>query len=319
MQRSAPICRRAIGVVGLVLATALVACGSDPPDSARLPDTTTTTTTPATTTAGRSATHVQVDLADASRPATDPFGEHSAPTCALPTELYLPAGAGKAPLIVFAHGYNGDPTKFGELFTHWADAGFAVAAPRFPITATGASEAGIGRSVDFVEQPADLTFVLTRLLNGPDARRFDKRRIGAAGLSLGGVTTWAWIANSCCRDDRPRAAMIMDGNQFGFPDGKYLDNEIPVLVYHADQDPALPFANARAAYDAAVAPKFFVTIFGPFHATPFEDSPAPSDAMVQESSTRFWRAYLLDDSEARSEIVETATVPDVSTAEAVTR
>ncbi len=237
---------------------------------------------------------------------------------ALPTELYLPAGAGRHPLIVFAHGFGGDPSKFTDLFTHWSDAGFAVAAPKFPVTSTGADGATIGRSTDFTEQPADLTFVLDHVLAGKYRERIDAHRIGAAGLSLGGVTTWGWIADTCCRDQRVSAAIVMDGNQFAFPGGRYVDNRVPVLVYHADHDPALPFANARAAYDHAVAPKYFVTIFGPYHPQPFEDEPSPPDDMVKASSTDFWRAYLLGDRAARADIVTSATVPDISTAEAVT-
>ena len=75
-----------------------------------------------------------------SRPAVDPTASRSAPTRVAPDRA-LPArpGAGRRPLIVFAHGYNGDPAKFTQLFEHWAEAGFAVLAPRFPITYTGAT------------------------------------------------------------------------------------------------------------------------------------------------------------------------------------
>ena len=210
---------------------------------------------PSSTTAPVAALHVQLDLVDRSRPAVDPFGERSAPTRSLPTELYLPAGAGRHPLIVFAPGFGGDPSKFTDLFTHWSDAGFAVASPRFPVTYTGADGSTLGRATDFREQPADLSFVLDHVLASTYRDRIDAHRIGAAGLSLGGVTTWGWIANTCCRDDRLRAAIVMDGNQFAFPNGTYVDNPVPVLVYHADHDPALPFANARAAYDHADRPQ----------------------------------------------------------------
>ena len=220
---------------------------------------------------------------------------------------------------MFAPGFGGDPSKFTDLFSHWSDAGFAVASPRFPVTSTGADGSTLGRSTDFTEQPADMTFVLDHVLAGKYRDRIDPHRIGAAGLSLGGVTTWGWIANSCCVDPRVRAAIIMDGNRFAYPHGTYVDNTVPVLVYHADHDPSLPFANARAAYDAAVAPKYFVTIFGPYHPQPFEDTPSPPDDMVKASSTDFWRGYLLGDRTARADIVTSATVPDISRAEAVTR
>ena len=61
------------------------------------------------------------------------------------------------------------------------------------------------------------------------------------------------------------------------------------------------------------------TIFGVLHAQPFEDSPSAADAMVERTTTEFWRASLLDDGAARAALLPDATVEGVSTAEAVTR
>lgn len=257
---------------------------------------------------------MRLDLVDRSRPAVDPIGVRSAPARALPTELYLPAGRKPVPLIVFAHGYDGDPSKFTQLLQHWSDAGFAVAAPAFPITVTGASAGPLSRAGDVKNQPKDLTFVLDGVLHSTWASRIDAARIGAAGLSWGGATVWGFIANTCCRDPRVKAAIVMDGSQVRF-DGTYEPNRMPLLVYHADHDYSLPFAPARDAYGRATAPKYFVTIFGAFHAEPYENLPNVADAMVMESSTQFWRAYLLRDETARAEIVPAATVAGISTAE----
>ena len=261
-------------------------------------------------------THVQLDLVDTSRPAVDPASERSAPTRALPTELYLPATTEPRPLILFAHGYGGDPSKFTQLFGHWADAGFVVAAPKFPITYTGADSVGLTRAGDLGEQPADLAYVLDQILAGKYRDRIDTQRIGAAGLSLGGGTIWGFIADPCCVDQRIVAAIVMDGNPFGYQNVEQLATQMPLLVYHADQDPALPFESAYQSYTAAGAPKWFITIFGALHAQPFEDSEAAADAMVMDTSTRFWRGTLLGDTRALDGLVPAGTVPDVSTAEA---
>lgn len=301
-------------VVSAILAGMLVAaCGSSGGGTAAPAEPSSTTTANA-----GAVTHVQLDLVDRSRPAVDPAGERSAPARTLPTELYLPPGTGRVPLVVFAHGFGGDPSKFDQLFTSWADAGFAVAAPRFPITFTGADSRTLGRAGDFVQQPGDLTFVLDEVLASTYGPRFDRRRIGAAGLSLGGVTTWGWVTNSCCRDPRPRAAIIMDGDRFDYPDGTYGPNQVPVLVFHADADPALDYEHARRAYADAVPPKYFVTMFGVLHAQPFEDSPSPADAMVTRTTIDFWKGWLLGERAARARITSDGTVPDVSTAESST-
>jgi dienelactone hydrolase len=290
-------------VVPLVGVT-LAACGSSAP-SAR----------PAPTPRTQPAAHVHLDLVDASRPAVDPIAVRSAPVRALPTELYLPASATPSPLIVFAHGYDGDPAKFTQLFQHWSDAGFAVVAPQFPVTYTGASAGPLARAGDYVQQPADLTYVLDQVLASTWADRIDAHHIGAAGLSLGGATIWGYIGNTCCRDPRVKAAIVMDGTQPSYGGGEKVPNRMPLLVYHADHDYSLPFAPARTAYDAAAPPKYFVTIFGAFHAEPYENTPNVADAMVMTSSTDFWRAYLLGQAAARARIVRDGTVGGVSTAE----
>jgi dienelactone hydrolase len=282
----------------------LVACGSSAPAAK-----------PAPKPRVQPAVHVQLDLVDRSRPAVDPIAVRSAPVRALPTQLYLPAGATPRPLIIFAHGYDGDPAKFTQLFQHWSDAGFAVVAPQFPITYTGAAAGPLARTGDQAQQPADLKFVLDRVLEGKWADRIDADHIGAAGLSLGGATTWGYIGNTCCRDKRVKAAIVMDGIQIPYDGGTQLPNRMPLLMYHADHDYSLPFAPARTAYANSAPPKYFVTIFGAFHAEPYENTPNVADAMVMTSSTDFWRAYLLGDASARADIVRDATVPNVSTAE----
>ena len=260
------------------------------------------------------AQHVQLDLVDRTRPAVDPIGVRNAAVRSLPTELYLPRARGRVPLIVFAHGYDGDPLKFTQLFEHWTAAGFAVVAPRFPITYTGTATGPLSRSGDYGEQPADLTFVLDRVLESRWKSRVDVKRIGAAGLSLGGATIWGLIGNSCCRDPRIKAAVVMDGIQFGFNGGTRVANRMPLLMFHADHDYALPYPSAVTAYATAAPPKYFVTIAGAFHAEPYENTPNVADDMVMRTTTAFWRAYLLGDTTARGEIVPDATVADLSSA-----
>ena len=290
----------------LIAAVVLGACSSG---SVAAP-----TPRPQAATAPEPAQHVQLDLVDRTRPAVDPIGVRNAPVRSLPTELYLPNARGPVPLIVFAHGYDGDPSKFTQLFEHWSDAGFAVVAPRFPITYTGAATGPLSRTADYAEQPADLAFVLDHVLTSRWKSRIDAKKIGAAGLSLGGATTWGSIGNSCCRDVRVKAAIVMDGIQFDFNGGTRVANRMPLLMFHADRDYALPYAGAVAAYTTAAPPKYFVTILGAFHAEPYENMPNVADDMVMRTTTAFWRAYLLGDTAALGEIVPDATVAGMSSA-----
>ena len=77
------------------------------------------------------------------------------------TAIYRPNGIGQFPLIVFAHGFAGHPEKFTKLFAAWADAGFVVAAPAFPLTNSHVPEVKIS---DVGQQPADMSFVLDNVL-----------------------------------------------------------------------------------------------------------------------------------------------------------
>ena len=307
--------------LGVTFLFGVAGCGgaSGPSGSASPPVTSASNSTTTPTAAARTVEHVQLPLVDRSRPAIDPSGIRSAPVRALPTELYLPATTQPRPLIVFAHGFDGDPSKFTELLEQWADAGFVVAAPKFPVTQTGSGAQGVALAADSVRQPADMRFVLDYLLKGKYAARIDAKHIGAAGLSLGGGTTWGLIAHSCCRDRRITAAIVMDGLQFPFPGGSYGKNRVPLLMFHADHDYALSYDTARQAYAGAAAPKWFVTLTGFTHAEPFENTPAPTDGVVMQTSTDFWRAHLNGDQNAARRLVPDATVAGLSSIEATTR
>ena len=315
--------RTRASALGAIFLVAVAACGSSSGSTGASGSATPSATAASNPTTPTNATatveHVQLPLVDKSRPAVDPSGIRSAPVRALPTELYLPATSRPRPLIVFAHGFDGDPSKFTELLTHWADAGFVVAAPKFPVTQTGSAAQGIALAADSVQQPADMSFVLDSLLKGKFASRIDAKHIGAAGLSLGGGTTWGLIAHSCCRDRRITAAIVMDGLQFPFPGGSYGKNRVPLLMFHADHDYALPYGAARGAYAGAAAPKWFVTLVGFTHAEPFENTPALTDAVVLQTSTDYWRAQLNGDQSAARRVVPDATVAGLSSIEATIR
>ena len=49
----------------------------------------------------------------------------------------------------------------------------------------------------------------------------DPNEIGAAGHSNGAITTLGLVANSCCRDSRVMAAVVMAGTTEGLGSGSY--------------------------------------------------------------------------------------------------
>ena len=97
---------------------------------------------------------------DTTRPTVPTVGP-TLPSRTLATAIYRPNRHGQFPLIVFAHGASGHPDKFTKLFSAWADAGYVVAAPAFPLTNNHAAHQNIG---DVAQQPGDMSFVLDQVL-----------------------------------------------------------------------------------------------------------------------------------------------------------
>jgi predicted dienelactone hydrolase len=273
---------------------------------------------------------------DRSRP-TDVNGSYpGAPTRTLPTLLLYPAAKGDPagtpvdgarplrrgrgfPLVVFSHGFTGTGPAYEALLTLLARRGYVVAAPTFPLSSRGAP--GGPRLVDYVNQPADVSFVLSRTqrLAGPRHsfhRTIDPRRIGAAGHSLGAVTTLGVSANTCCQDRRIDAAVAMSGIQAPFPGGTFHGRPTPpLMLLHGDADGVVPLAGSTAAYEQARPPKVLVTLLGGPH-TPF--LPPWLDPTVG-TTTAFFDRYLKGDRRAVRRLLAAGTVPGVATVRAELR
>jgi len=244
----------------------------------------------------RPVTVLHETYVDRSRPSPASDLQAAAPDRALETTITFPSNAkGRLPLVLLAHGSNGNPYKFNQLFETWARAGYVVVAPLFPRS----SDTGGNLVADYVEQPADVSFVLDRVLaanrkrGSPLYGRIDPKHIGLAGLSLGGLTTYGTIFNSCCRDNRIDATILMSGVLGPFPNGVYEFRSVPALLVHGDADGLYP--QSTAAYPQLAPPKWFVTLHGGQHATPFEDDRSPSDDLVRTVTTAFWDRYLKGD------------------------
>jgi dienelactone hydrolase len=247
---------------------------------------------------------------DATRPTAAPGDPAYSPTRVLPTDVYIPTASTPRPLIMFSHGYHGAPRKFSHLFSAWARAGYIVAAPRFPLTSDRGQP--YDRVGDFVNQPADISFVLTQLLHGPLRSRIDPSRIAAAGLSLGGATTYGLIESPCCRDPRIRSAAVFDAVRAS-AGGPFQKNTIPLLIAHIDSDRAVPYATAKQAFAESASPKWLLTYHTGIHPEAYEDEPSPHDRTATETSIDFFDLTLLGDSSARARLIHDGTNAGEST------
>ncbi len=175
-----------------------------------------------------------------------------------------PLAPGRYPLILFSHGWGGVPETYLAEIVPLAAAGFIVAAPEYPTSASG-RQTNLQDGVNG-NQSLDASEVITRVLafgstaGNPFYQHVDGGRgVGAAGHSLGGITTDGLISSK--RDSRVTAAIILAGSAIGTPTG----SPVKVLFIHGDQDPTVSYAGARAAYTAIGWPKAFLTHLGQGH------------------------------------------------------
>jgi predicted esterase len=213
-------------------------------------------------------------------------------------------GGAPYPLIVFAHGLGADPKLYISLLTRWAAAGFVVAAPLFPLSSNetpGGPDGG-----DVINQPGDMSFVITSVLatsaqpGGLLSGMIDPQAIGAAGHSNGAITTLGLVANTCCRDHRVKAAVVMAGTTEAFPGGHYvLAQAPPLLLVHGTADALVPYSGAVAVFNSARGPKGLLSIKGGDHGAA-AGLTASSAATVQRTTTDFFDAYLRGDHAARA-------------------
>ena len=213
----------------------------------------------------------------------------------LRTIVRYPTSQGQHPLVVFAHGFALSPGTYGRLLDAWAVAGYVVAAPVFPLT-NSAAPGGPNES-DLINQPRDVSFVISRLLassaasHGVLAGKIDPTRIAVAGQSDGGVTALAVAYDQRFRDARIRAAIVMSGARLGGM-GAFPRRGPPLLAMQGTADTINAPATTEAYFSLASRPKFLVWLVGAEHLPPYTGE-QPQLAVVEQVTLAFLGHYLL--------------------------
>jgi dienelactone hydrolase len=227
---------------------------------------------------------MDVTFNDNSRPirATDKHAASAART--LVTTIYYPASGttpllgsaplaqgGPFPMLMYSHGYSSTRDEGSPVAKRAASYGYIVVAPDFPLTNLLAS--GGPDVTDAANQPADVSFLIDKLLafsedpNHLLANGIDEHRIGALGVSLGGLTTLLVSFHPKLHDLRIKVAMPIAALSAFFAERFYHTRELPTLFVHGDLDALVNYQqNARRAFMRAAPNARLITVAKGTHA-----------------------------------------------------
>lgn len=217
----------------------------------------------------------------------------------LVTTVWFPTAApGPHPLVLYSHGFLGNRFGGRYLAEYLASRGYVVAAPDHPFTRRWAP--GGPRAEDVVNQPADLSAVLDRVLGWNDAERpfpgsIDPSRIGVMGLSLGGMTATMIAFDPQRRDPRIAAAVSIAGPLAMFGPSYFAGPRVPFLMIAGDADVVIEYApNAPLAVER-VPGGALVSIAGATHVG-FDDvaTNIPNLFGDPDRFACWWLAFALD-------------------------
>jgi predicted dienelactone hydrolase len=312
-----------------------------------------TTTAPSPTTTTAPAAHGPFTVGSLSLTVTEPATSGHADRT-LTTYVRYPAvpgtggpqtpatpdrASGPFPLVVFSGGYAVSPEEYSTVLTAWAAAGYVVADPVYPFT-TPSSPGGLDEE-DIVHHPGDLSAVITALLGadagggggapagtsdgaagGPSgtlAGVIEPDEIAAIGHSDGGDVTLAAVADLCCRDARIRAAVILSGAEYAAFGGTYFSTptHLPLLVVQGTADDVNPEGCSVQLYDQAPRPKYYLSLLGQSHQSPYLQVGTPLDT-VRRVTTDFLDGTLKGSTAALSAMTADGNVPGSSTLSAGT-
>ncbi len=177
-----------------------------------------------------------------------------------PTRDAAVAAGGPFPLVVHSHGFMDNRLGEAYLAAHLATRGYVVAAPDFPLSRGGAP--GGATVADVPEQPGDVAFVIDRLLAEPSlAGAVDGARVGASGLSLGGLTTLLVAQHPTLRVPKVRAALPIAAPACMFTAPFWQGATVPLLLLHGDADLIVPpVENSERAFALDGGPRELVLL-----------------------------------------------------------
>ncbi len=231
------------------------------------------------------------------------------------------ASATPWPLIVFAAGFDEDPSAYAPLIDAWVRAGYVVAAPRFPLSSAWALRTyGVNLGdvaladafeSDMLNEPGDLEAAYRAVAqldaSGPLAGRIALGQAAAIGQSDGGDVVVASSTNTCCELPWIRAAVVLSGAIFPPFGGTFFARSVPLLVVQGSADTVNPPAASQAIYDEALGPKYLEWLSGADHLEAYTTTDA-YEQVVARVTVAFLDTYLRGEPPSATQLGTVGTV-----------
>jgi len=209
-----------------------------------------------------------------------------------------PAVHGPFPLLVFAPGFMQCGLEYEDLLRAWAGAGYVVAVVNFP--RTDCSVGAAAYEPDLVNQPADMSYALSRLLALSAAPHdvlsglLNQREVAAVGQSDGGDTVAALAADTCCTDHRLKAVAVLSGQEWPTMPGRYFGNPAPPMLFvQGTADTInLPWTSLQLYRADQATARYYLDLFGANHMIPYMGT-NPVERLVARVTLAFFDRYVL--------------------------
>jgi fermentation-respiration switch protein FrsA (DUF1100 family) len=210
---------------------------------------------------------------------------------------------GLFPVLMFAPGFRQCAGTYAHLLRAWASAGYVVASVNFPRTSCQAGQAAY--EPDLVNQPADVSYVLGRLLalnaapGDVFSGRLNPRQVAAAGQSDGGDTAAALAASTCCRDHHLKAAAVLSGAEWAPMPGRYFTGGAPPMLFVQGSADTInpPWASMQLYRSDRAGPRYYLDLPGASHMVPYSGD-NPVERLVARITLAFFARYVLGDAGA---------------------
>jgi len=209
-----------------------------------------------------------------------------------------PPARGPFPLLAFAPGFMQCGRPYSRLLRGWASAGYVVVVVNFPHSDCKAGSAAT--ESDMVNQPGDMSYVITRVLALSRQRRglfaglIDPREVAVTGQSDGGDTVAALAANTCCGDRRVSAVAVLSGAEWPPMPGRYFARRpVPMLFAQGSADVInWPGCSVELYRGDPAYLRYYLDLFGASHTGPYWGS-NQYERVVLRASLAFFDRFVL--------------------------